>query len=266
MYPKLIDIGPFPIHTYGLMMVLGFVVAILYLIWQRRRIGLDVEEVLDFSLLMLIFSIVGAKVLYILQDLPIYLRTPKLIITNLGGGLVWYGGLVVAGIAGFIFVHRKGIPAWRMADTASPAIALGHALGRIGCLMGGCCYGKPCDLPWAVTFTDPYTALHVGTPLDIPLHPTQLYSALLEFLLFIMLHLLLRRNPVEGSVFFSYLTTYAVGRFIIEFFRNDLRSMLFGGALSISQFIAIIMFLTGVCGLCYKLQKKPHRKQYDPSP
>jgi phosphatidylglycerol:prolipoprotein diacylglycerol transferase len=128
---------------------------------------------------------------------------------------------------------------WTTADLFAPGIALGHVIGRFGCLLAGCCYGRPTSMPWAVTFTDPVAAANVGTPLGIPLHPTQLYDAGAELLILVVLLATERKGrPFPGRTFWLYILLYGISRFIIEFFRGDDRGMILG--VSTSQFVSLV--------------------------
>jgi phosphatidylglycerol:prolipoprotein diacylglycerol transferase len=132
----------------------------------------------------------------------------------------------------------------------APGIALGHVIGRFGCLFAGCCYGKPTGLPWGITFTDPFAAANVGTPLGVPLHPTQLYEAGAEFLILMTLLGTERKGrPFPGRTFWLYILLYAVSRFIIEFFRGDPRGAV--GTFSTSQFISILLVPLSIVMLVY---------------
>jgi phosphatidylglycerol:prolipoprotein diacylglycerol transferase len=149
-----------------------------------------------------------------------------------------------------IYIRRVGLPLWTTCDVFAPGIALGHVIGRFGCFFAGCCFGKPTSLPWAITFTDPFAAANVGTPLNVPLHPTQLYEAGAEFLI---LALLLSTERLgrrfAGRTFWLYMLLYAVSRFVIEFFRGDERGAV--GVLSTSQFISVLLAPLAVVMLVY---------------
>jgi phosphatidylglycerol:prolipoprotein diacylglycerol transferase len=123
-------------------------------------------------------------------------------------------------------------------------VVLGQSIGRLGCFAAGCCFGKPATVAWAVTFRDLYAARAVGTPIDTPLHPTQLYESFATFLIFLALLAIAKRKTFDGQVALSYVLLYSVARFLIEFFRGDVaRGSVFGGALSTSQFLAILLVL-----------------------
>jgi phosphatidylglycerol:prolipoprotein diacylglycerol transferase len=166
----------------------------------------------------------------------------------LRSGGVFYGGLIGAVAALVLLLRKRRIAFWTFVDMAAPAAALGHAIGRVGCFLAGCCWGRECSLPWAVTFTDPAAERNVGVPLNVPLHPTQLYESAGLLALCGLLLALGRRRP--GQVFAVYLGGYALLRFTIEFFRGDPRGSVFGGALSTSQLIALAGF-TAALGIAW---------------
>jgi phosphatidylglycerol:prolipoprotein diacylglycerol transferase len=155
----------------------------------------------------------------------------------------FYGGFIGGLIASAIFFWRRpDVPFWRAADICAPAIALGQAIGRIGCFMAGDDYGRPTTAPWAVTFTDPTAAQIGGAPLGVPLHPVQLYEAAVCLALFGFLVWFARRRHRDGDVILAYTVLYAIARFVLEFFRGDAdRGFVFGGLLSTSQAIAVAM-------------------------
>jgi phosphatidylglycerol:prolipoprotein diacylglycerol transferase len=153
---------------------------------------------------------------------------------------VFYGGLIAGVAVGLWYIRRHHLPLWTTTDVFAPGIALGHVVGRFGCLMAGCCFGRPASLPWAITFRNPAAAAQ-GTPLGVPLHPTQLYEAGAEAVILLVLLALERRGrPFPGRTFWSYMLLYCVSRFFIEFYRGDSRGMVFD-ALSTSQFVSIIL-------------------------
>ncbi|MGH9804303.1 MAG: prolipoprotein diacylglyceryl transferase, partial [Candidatus Acidiferrales bacterium] len=147
-----------------------------------------------------------------------------------------------------------GVYAWwngtnfaALGDVYSPGVAAGYALGRLGCFAAGCCWGKPLEAAWAVTFTDPYSARVVGVPLGVALHPTQIYSSIASALIFLLLVLLWRRRAFAGQIFAAYMMLYAVARFVIEFYRGDPRGdYFFNGALSQAQTICIALFVVAL--------------------
>ena len=245
MFPKLLDFGYFPLHTYGFLLASAFLAALWFSAQAARREGIDKAAVYDLGVTIAISALLGAKLLFLLTEFRYYAAHPGeiLSLTTLRSGGVYYGGFILAAIAGIWMSWRKGLPVWKVADLCAPGIALGQAIGRLGCFAAGCCYGKPTSQPWGVVFSDPCSHQVVGVPLGVPLHPAQLYQAAANLALFGLLWLSLSRKRFDGQVFIFYLVGYAASRFLIEFFRGDAsRGFVLGGALSTSQFIGLILF------------------------
>jgi phosphatidylglycerol:prolipoprotein diacylglycerol transferase len=196
--------------------------------------------VLDLGVYLVIAALVGAKLLLLLVNFNYFRTNPGEILVLARSGGVFYGGLIGATLVAFWYIKRHGLPLWTTCDMFAPGIALGHVVGRLGCLMAGCCYGTPTSVPWAITFTDPFAAANVGTPLNIPLHPTQLYEAGAELLILVFLLVTERKGRTfPGRTFWGYMLLYAISRFIIEFYRGDERGLIMG--LSTSQFISLVL-------------------------
>ena len=183
---------------------------------------------------------VGAKLLLLVVDFGYFRDNPGELMTLARSGGVFYGGLIAAVLVAFWYISRHRLPFWTTCDMFAPGIALGHTIGRLGCLMAGCCFGRPTSLPWGITFTDPFAASNVGTPLGVALHPTQLYDAGAELLILVFLLATERKGrPFPGRTFWGYILLYAASRFVIEFFRGDERGIILG--LSTSQFISLVL-------------------------
>ncbi|GAB6062978.1 prolipoprotein diacylglyceryl transferase [Deferrisoma palaeochoriense] len=241
MHPILFQFGKLTVYTYGLFVALGFFAALWVAGREAERLGLEPRKVQDLGLVVLIAALVGARLFYVLVEWEYFVEHPWQVFEIWKGGLVFYGGFVVAALASLAYVRHAGLPVWPTGDAVAPGLALGQALGRIGCFFAGCCYGAECDLPWAVTFTDPRGL----APLNLPLHPTQLYSALGNLAIFLVLYLGFRKRwGGTGRVFGLYLVLYPAFRFVVEFFRNDPRGAL--GPLSTSQALGIPLFLFGL--------------------
>jgi phosphatidylglycerol:prolipoprotein diacylglycerol transferase len=151
---------------------------------------------------------------------------------------------------------RHHLPKLKTTDSFAPGIAIGHSIGRLGCFAAGCCYGKPTNLPWGVTFTNPLAGLLVGTPLGVKLHPTQIYEFLAEGLIFILLLWMFRHRGFPGQISATYLFLYGVARYFLEFLRNDPdRGSMFGGVMTATQFIAMLLVIGG--GLMWVLCPRP---------
>jgi phosphatidylglycerol:prolipoprotein diacylglycerol transferase len=245
MYPRLLTTPFLTLHTFGLLLASAYMAAYWWLLREGRRERLDADALGSLGLWVIVGAIVGAKVLMIVRAFPEYAAAPSEIfslsvLTSAGD---FYGGFIGALVTSAIFFRRHPqLPFWRTADLCGPAIALGQAIGRIGCLMAGDDYGRPTSLPWAVTFTDPDAAHIGGAPLGIPLHPVQLYESVVCLVLFAVLVRLRRHKRFDGEIILAYTLLYAVARFVLEFFRGDAdRGFVFGGLLSTSQFIAAIL-------------------------
>src|SRR5438876_4522102 len=262
MHPKLLtlpafdllgrSIGPLTLHTYGVMLAIAFIAGLWVASRQARAAGLDAARVTDMAVYVLIAGLVGAKVLLVIVEWNYYARNPRELLSILQSGGVFYGGLLGALPVAWWYARRHALPPWKTSDALAPAVVLGQCIGRLGCFSAGCCYGKPADVPWAVTFRDSYAARTVGTPLDTPLHPTQIYESLACFLIFAFLLWMAPRKKFHGQVVLAYVFLYAVARFIVEMYRGDaVRGFVLGGRLSTSQFIAVIMAVAAALVLPY---------------
>jgi phosphatidylglycerol:prolipoprotein diacylglycerol transferase len=245
VHPRLITTPFLTIHTFGVLLAIAYLAAFWWLVRGARRSHLDVEAVTSLGTWAIVGAVVGAKLLLFLRTVG-DLRTSTVdlwsLLTSAGD---FYGGFIGGLIASALFFWRHPeVSFWRVADLAAPAIALGQAIGRVGCFMAGDDYGRPTDVPWAVTFTDPDAANIGGAPLGVPLHPVQLYESAVCAILFVVLVRLGRRRHRDGDVILTYTAVYAAARFVLEFYRGDAdRGFVFGGALSTSQFIAVVMFM-----------------------
>lgn len=232
------------LHTYGLLLAIAFIAALWVASREAKRQGLDAGRVTDMAIWVLIAGLIGAKVLLVLVDFHYYQRSPRELWSIFQSGGVFYGGLIGGALVAWWYARRHGLAGWSTADALAPGVVLGQAIGRLGCFAAGCCWGKPTSLPWAVTFTDVYASRAVGTPMDTPLHPSQLYESGAAFLIFAFLLWLLPRKRFDGQVTLAYVALYSAVRFGLEFLRGDPeRGSWFGGALSTSQVIAIVLLL-----------------------
>jgi phosphatidylglycerol:prolipoprotein diacylglycerol transferase len=246
MYPKILDLGPLTVHTYGLLLALAFIAGIWLASRNAAKAGLNPDSIWNLGLIIIFSALVGAKLLLFLSDYSYYSENPREIfsLSTLRSSGVYYGGLMLALAASAWYLQKAKLPAWKVADITAPGIALGQSIGRIGCFSAGCCYGKPTNLPWGITFTNQYAYENVGVPLNVPLHPTQIYESAGTFLLFVFLMWRLKRKHFTGQIILLYLMLYAGLRFVIEFFRGDEdRGFVFHGLLSTSQFIGILTIL-----------------------
>lgn len=235
MHPILLKAGVFTFYSYGFMVALGFLFAILLAIKIAKRVNIDAEKILDASLFALIGAIIGARTAYVI----FYwyeLKSPWEAFMVWHGGLVFYGGLVAAILAVILAAKMLKLNALDMLDVAAPATALGYALGRIGCFLNGCCYGGPCSLPWAV-------------------HPTQIYSSLAGLIMLALLLQVFYKRKFPGQVFALGITAYSIYRFIIEYFRVN--PAVFMG-LNSAQIFSLLLFVTGsVLYAVFNRSKRP---------
>jgi phosphatidylglycerol:prolipoprotein diacylglycerol transferase len=247
MFPELFRIGNFPINTYGVFLALAFLCAILIAVKLAARDGLPKEKIYDLSLWMLLASLVGSKVLMFFTE-PEYRDHPWQLISLdfLRSGGVFYGGLLGAIITGYFLMKHYKLPWWKTADACAPGIAVGNFFGRLGCFSAGCCWGKPTTLPWGVKFTELGHEI-TGVPIDVPLHPTQLYESFSMLIVFFFLLWLHKHKRFSGQVILFYALLYSIIRFLIEFLRDDPRGDVFGlttrTGLSTSQLISIVVGL-----------------------
>ena len=222
MFPKLFSVDGFFLPTYGLMVAAGFLAGMGLTLRLARRNGLDLEKTANLAIYCALAGLAGAKLLMFLMDFPYYAENPGRIFsldTLLSAG-VYYGGFLAALLFAWFYIRRQGLPWWKTADVFAPGVALGHAIGRLGCFAAGCCWGSECDRPWAVTFTNPEAHELTGVPLGVPLHPAQLYEAAATALVAAWLYARSRRAHGEGEILAWYLTLYSAARFSIEFFRH----------------------------------------------
>jgi phosphatidylglycerol:prolipoprotein diacylglycerol transferase len=257
VFPRLIQIGSFYLPTYGVVLAIAYLVGIWMLRRKARAEGLSEQKIFDFSLYVLAAAILGAKALLVIVEWRHYVSNPRNLVEVLRSGGVFYGGLIAATAVGIWYMKKHRLPAWKIADMGAPSIALGEAIGRWGCFAAGCCYGKPTDGRFGVRFTDPFAHDAVGTPLDVPLHPTQIYLSLNAFLIFLILQWAYRRRTFDGEIFWLYVLLYAITRGIIENFRGDsVRGFLVPGILSTSQFIGLIAAAASVGMLVYLSRRR----------
>jgi phosphatidylglycerol:prolipoprotein diacylglycerol transferase len=241
MYPELLHIGPLTIRTYGVMVALGLFAALRYIAWQGRRENISEDSVMDLGLYIIVAGLLGARIAYVAQNWQYYSANISAVFKIWEGGLVFYGGFIAGTIAALIYLraHRE-INLWVFGDIIAPALALAHFFGRIGCFFAGCCYGSACHLPWAVKFTNAQSL----APLNVALHPVQLYESAGNLLIFIFLDWYNRHRHKTGFALGAYLVLYALLRFHMEFLRSDDRGGVWFG-LSPSQLVALFSLVAG---------------------
>ena len=228
-------------------MALAFLAGLWTASRRARRDGITPDKILDIGPWLIVGAIAGARLFYVatywdtLMDRPLFPQAPWTEIFMVQrGGLVYYGGLIGAALACLLFARIKQLPLWKLADILAPSIALGYVFGRIGCLLNGCCYGRVCNLPWAIHFPPGHETYPNGV------HPTEVYDSLLNLLLYAALAWLYRRKKFDGQVFAVYLLCYALTRSFVEMFRGDYTSAHLHDGLTPAHLISIGIFAAGL--------------------
>jgi len=248
VYPQLLHFGRFFLPTYGLLVATGVLLGLWISVRNSAKQGIDPDKAWNFGILIVLCGIVGAKVLYIINDWSQYADHPAEIFTidTLQAGGVFSGGLIAALIAAVWYIRRHHLPALAICDAFAPGLALGHAIGRVGCFAAGCCFGKPTSHWWGGTFHSETAHRISDTPLNVPLQPTQLFESAVELANFFLLMWMFKRKKFDGQVFGAYLILYGVARFFLEFLRGDPgRGIVFGGLMTGTQLISIGLVILG---------------------
>lgn len=237
MHPILLHLGDTAIHSYGAAGALGFLLVCAVAMARGRSEGIPRERIADVIFWTALVALAGSRILFLIQN-PGHADTLWEAVNLRAGGLVFYGAMIAGLPAASLLILKYELPFFRTWDVFASALPLGHAVSRVGCLLAGCCYGLPADVPWAVTFP-PAQAI---APVGVPLHPTQAYEALLLFGIFGVCNALWRYRRADGQITLAYLVMYAIGRSIIEEFRGDAdRGFLLGGVLSTSQALSLVI-------------------------
>jgi len=256
VHPIAFQIGPLTIHWYGIMIAVAFLAGLWTASLRAPRENIPGERIGDIVLWLMAGGILGARFVYVTTYWKDEFASQPLseIFMIQHGGLVYYGGLIGAIIGGFIYIRWKKLPMWKVADVLAPSIALGNFFGRLGCFFNGCCYGYPTHLPWAVQFpnqsyawSQQYQQGLVGkTDPSLPVHPTEIYDALTNFILYLLLAWLFRRKKFDGQVFATYLVGYAITRTIMEYFRGDYPPGHIHYGLTPGMLVSIPIFMVGL--------------------
>ncbi len=242
-----------PLFGYGLMLVLGLLAAVNMAAWRARREKLDPELVYDFSFWAVLGGLTGARLFYVFQYWGTRVRSVGEIFKIWEGGIVLYGGILGGTAAVLLYWTKHKFPLRPMMDAIAPSLVIGVALGRVGCFLNGCCWGDPCDFPWAVRFpaeSAPWWSevnrglISATDPTSLPLHPTQLYSAIDGLIICLLLNMYYSLRKRDGEVFALLMLTYPITRFLIEYLRNDEAAFALG--MTISQLISVFIFAGGV--------------------
>ncbi|MCQ2410011.1 MAG: prolipoprotein diacylglyceryl transferase [Elusimicrobiaceae bacterium] len=250
MHPVLLKIGSFELASYGVMTALGYGAASYYLLRRLNKIKLDKDTFWNLIFITFVAALAGAKLLFMLVSWPqldgSFVQKLWYFVRDFRYGFVFYGGMIAAVAALVIYMKNKHLPLLSTSDFMIVALPLGHALGRVGCFLAGCCHGKPTTMPWGVTFTDPHSLVDTHL-LGVPVHPTQLYEAVGNLLIFFLLHKLYNRPHKNGSILLAYVACYSTMRFVVQFFRGDFRGGYWWG-LSPAQCMALLIAAAACVG------------------
>lgn len=246
MLPKLLTIGSFFLPTYGVLIAIGFLLGLWVTVRLAREARLPEDKVTNLVIYCALAGLAGAKLFMFFFDWRVFWNDPGEIFTwsTLRAAGVYQGGFLVALIVAIAYMRRSRLPILETCDLFSPGIAVAHAIGRLGCLAAGCCWGTETRLPWAITFKNPDANTVSGTPLFVPLHPTQIYESMANAAIFVFLYRRIHKSHAAGEVFGWYLILYSIARFGIEFFRVHEQGTYAG--LSLTQWIATATLLGGL--------------------
>ncbi len=248
MHPLLFEIplfGGLRIYTYGVLVALAFVLGIAWASREAKKSGISSDFVMDLAFYIVLSALIGSRILYIIVDWKRYVEHPLDVIKIWEGGLVFYGGLIAATLTSLYYVRKKKLGFLQVADVFMPGVALGHAIGRLGCFAAGCCFGREAPGFFLSVVYPP--SRYTLAPTGIPLIPIQLFEAAAELAIFLVLIGVRRKKTFHGQVFLVYLILYSLGRATLETFRGDtVRGFLIPGLVSTSQFISGCLILVAL--------------------
>jgi phosphatidylglycerol:prolipoprotein diacylglycerol transferase len=248
MFPEIFSLGPFHLRTFGVTLAAAFLVGTWISLGEARRRGIDETKLVNLVLVILVASILGARGFYVATHPAETAGDPLAFFRLWEGGLTLIGGFVAGTIAGFAYMKFANLPMGATADTVTPAVALGVAIARVGCFLNGCCFGRPCDLPWGVHYPE-------GSPPDLvfpgqAVHPSQLYNALAFFALFLITLWFRRRLKGDGQLWWLFVILFALVRFPIDATRHYETSAYVlrwsGGGLTDSELIGAVLLVVAV--------------------
>ncbi len=268
MYPRLLTLGNFTLHTYGLLVAAGFLAGIYMAQRFARKFGLNPEQIFNLAIYLALAAMIGSKLFLVLQDWRFYLHHPGQLfsLSLLESAGIFYGGVVGALLVMILYVRHFKMNWLAVGDAIVPGVAIGHAIGRLGCFSAGCCWGRPVHpihLPWlgtitppGLTFTSAYAHATVSVPLNIPLYPTQLIESACELIIFLLLWQLARRRAFVGQLTAVYLIAYGLVRFFVDFLRRiSPHALLFGGWMSAGQLTSLFAIALGITILALKSRR-----------
>jgi phosphatidylglycerol:prolipoprotein diacylglycerol transferase len=248
VFPRLFQIGSFSAPTYGFLVSLGVLTGLWISVRNSRRQGINPDDAWNLGIIAVLAGIVGAKILYLINDWDFYSAHPDAIFTwnTMQAAGVFSGGFLAALAASAWYIRRRRMPPLATCDAFAPGLAFGHAIGRLGCFAAGCCWGRETTHFWGVTFHNPLAHELVGTPLGVRLEQTQLFVCAVELANFFILSWMLKRKRFDGQVFSAFLILYGIARYFLEYLRDDPgRGSVFGGIMSGTQLISICLVIGG---------------------
>ncbi len=254
MYPILFQLGHFELRSYGVFVVLAIIVGLWISSKEANRKGLDPSLVQNLAFYALFGGIVGARIYFVLFSDPGYfLQNPWQVLAIWRGGIGVIGALLGGVLVAVWYCRRKKISFLRFADTLAPGIPLGQTIGQFACLLNGDSYGRPTNLPWAITYTDSRSL----APLNVPLHPIEIYEMVAYFLVFLLVWLTRQKYRTDGFAFFTYLAGYGIARFSVEFFRGN--PAMFGLGIPAAHVFSVIIILASMTGFLRYGKGKNHQ-------
>ncbi len=244
MHPIFLQFGDFAIHTYGVLVAIGFMLGLTLAARQARRAGLPAEQITNLGVWLIVAGMTGGKLFHVMFFWPEFSAAWRSAgWKSLREGFVFYGGFIGASVAAVVYCRRHRLSLWTVADVFAPYVALGHAFGRLGCFFNGCCFGRECHLPWAVRYPPPHEWAGVAV------HPTQLYEVVGNLVIFAGLRLFYRHRRFPGQVWWLYVLSYGLLRFGVEFTRGDYPYYL--GRFTIGQAIAAMLIAVAATSLVW---------------
>ena len=255
MYPVLIQLGTFELRSYGIIVALSFFLGLWLSAREAKRKGIDPGLIQDFALYALLGGIIGARLYFVVFSNPAYfLQNPWQILAVWHGGIGIIGALIGGLATGLWYCRRKKLSFWKFADTLAPGVILAQAAGVFACLLNGDSYGKPADLAWAITYTDPRSL----APLNIPRHPVEIYELAAYFLVFLLVWQTRKKYSTDGFVFLTYLAGYGAARFAVEFFRGN--PAIFAWGIPAAQVFGAALLLLAVAGFYVRGERRSKQR------
>lgn len=251
MFPDLFSIGPLTIHAYGFFLVLAIAAGLLVALRFGKNLGIPPHAILDMGFIIILSALIGSRLAYIILNISYYKENPQDMLKFWDGGLVFAGGLTAVVLALIWYLKRRHLSFWKIGDLWAPSAAIGQGISRLGCLFSGCFYGKPTEMEWGLVFTNPNSL----APLNIPLHPTQLYGSLSGFIIFGVLLYLQAKKQFEGQLLLWFLILHSTTRLFIERFRGDQRGFILDSNMTVIQLFALLILLAAVTALFIRKPK-----------